>query len=51
MTKQHKQSFAWSLWGPVILAFIIVTIAWMILIKIAKDHPTETVPLTTAESN
>lgn len=45
MQKETKKGFAWSLWGPVILAFVVVIIAWAALIKIAKENPTEKVPL------
>jgi len=33
------------LWIPVTLAFLLLAAAWTILIKIAREHPTETVPL------
>ena len=45
MTEKKKTRFAWTLWGPVILAFIAVTLAWIALIQIAKENPTERVPL------
>ena len=40
-----KRSFAWSLWIPVILAFLLVGAAWFTIIKIARQNPTESVPL------
>ncbi len=40
-----KKKFAWSLWIPVVLAFLLVSAAWFTLIKIAKDHPTQTIEL------
>lgn len=45
MSDKEKKRFAWSLWIPVILAFALVITAWTILIKIAKDHPVETIEL------
>ena len=38
-----KKKIAWSLWIPVILAFLLVISAWTVLIKIAKDNPVETI--------
>lgn len=46
MSEQTK-GIAWSLWIPVTLAFILVIVGWSILIKIAKENPTEAVPLET----
>jgi large-conductance mechanosensitive channel len=48
MTQPNKQKFAWSLWIPVILAFLFVSAAWFTIIKIAQANPTETVELDTA---
>lgn len=48
MAPSTKKPFAWSLWIPVILAFLLVSIAWFTLIKIAYKNPTESVPLETA---
>jgi hypothetical protein len=45
MSDKEKKPFAWSLWLPVILAFVLVITAWAILIKIAKEHPVETIEL------
>lgn len=45
MSAPEKKSFAWSLWIPVILAFVVVSIAWFILIKIAKENPTEVIEI------
>ena len=39
----EKKKIAWSLWIPVILAFILVISAWTVLIKIARDNPVETI--------
>jgi hypothetical protein len=47
MTAENKKSFAWSLWIPVILAFLIVSAAWFTLIKIAREHPTEQIEVNT----
>ncbi len=41
--RPEKKKFAWSLWIPVILAFVLVISAWTVLIKIAKDNPVETI--------
>jgi large-conductance mechanosensitive channel len=51
MTQTNKQKFAWSLWIPVILAFLIVSAAWFTLIKIAREHPTEVIELETPTSD
>lgn len=48
MTKQGKQRrFTWSLWIPVILAFLLVISAWTVLIKIASENPVELIKTTT----
>ena len=47
MNDQPKKKFAWSLWIPVILAFVLVSIAWFTLIKIAKENPTEVIQVPT----
>ena len=44
-----KRKFAWSLWIPVILAFVLVICAWTILIKIAKDNPVETIDVSESQ--
>lgn len=41
--ESEKKKIAWSLWIPVILAFLLVISAWTVLIKIAKEHPVETI--------
>lgn len=41
MSAKKQRKFAWSLWIPVILAFLLVTAAWTVLIKIAKENPVE----------
>ena len=40
--KQQKK-IAWSLWIPVVLAFVLVSIAWTVLTTIAKENPVETI--------
>ena len=40
---QENKKCAWSLWIPVILAFLLVISAWTVLIKIAKENPVETI--------
>lgn len=47
MPTTTKKRFAWSLWIPVILAFLLVIAAWYTIIKIARENPTESVPLDT----
>ena len=47
MPQPNKKSFAWSLWVPVIIAFLLVIAAWFTVIKIARQNPTESVPLET----
>ena len=41
-----KKKFAWSLWIPVVLAFVLVSAAWYTLIKIAKENPTQSIEIT-----
>jgi hypothetical protein len=48
MTQTEKKKFAWSLWIPVILAFLLVSAAWFTLIKIAKENPTEVIEVDTS---
>lgn len=43
--KPEKKKIAWTLWIPVILAFLLVITAWTVLIKIARDHPVEQIEL------
>jgi cytochrome c-type biogenesis protein CcmH/NrfF len=45
MKPKNKKPIAWSLWIPVILAFLLVIGAWFTIIKIAKEHPTERIPV------
>jgi len=45
MSKVDKKKFAWSLWIPVILAFVLVITAWTFLIKLAKENPVETIQI------
>jgi large-conductance mechanosensitive channel len=45
MIQTNKKKFAWSLWIPVILAFLLVSAAWFTIIKIAQSNPTESVEL------
>ncbi|MGB0416643.1 MAG: hypothetical protein ACPGKS_07330 [Coraliomargarita sp.] len=49
---ETKKGICWSLWIPVTLAFVLVIAAWFTIITIAKENPTETVPLhsTTSET-
>jgi cell division septal protein FtsQ len=39
----EKKKIAWSLWIPVILAFVLVITAWTVLIKLARENPVETI--------
>ncbi|HKK17245.1 MAG TPA: hypothetical protein VJ952_01080 [Opitutales bacterium] len=43
--KPEKKKIAWSLWIPVILAFILVIVAWTTLINIAKENPVELIEI------
>lgn len=43
--ESEKKKIAWSLWIPVIIAFLFVITAWTVLIKIAKENPVEQVEL------
>ncbi len=45
MPPTTRKRIAWSLWIPVILAFLLVCAAWFTFIKIAQQNPTESVPL------
>lgn len=46
MTAQkEKKNRKLSLWIPVVLAFVLVIVAWSVLINIAANNPTEKVPL------
>ncbi|MFP4068646.1 MAG: hypothetical protein ACLFVC_00565 [Opitutales bacterium] len=36
-----RKKIAWSLWIPVILAFLLIIGAWFTLIKIAAQNPTQ----------
>ena len=47
MSTPDKKKFAWSLWIPVVLAFVLVITAWTFLIKLAKENPVETIELET----
>ena len=44
-TSKKKKKIAWSLWIPVILAFLMVITAWTVLIKIAKENPVEMIEI------
>lgn len=47
MSRSKKKKIAWSLWIPVSLAFLVVILAWGTLIKIAREHPTSSIELST----
>ena len=51
MSEQNKNSIAWSLWIPVILAFVIVGTAWTVLIKVAKENPVEQINIKTPHND
>jgi hypothetical protein len=42
---RKRRRFAWSLWIPVILAFLLVISAWTLLIKIAAENPVELIEM------
>ena len=43
-----RKSSGWTLWIPVILAFLLVIGAWFTIIKIAQQNRTDSVPLDSA---
>ena len=45
MKNSPKKSSAWSLWIPVILAFLFVIAAWAFTIRLAKKTPSDPIPL------
>jgi len=47
--KSEKKKTAWSLWIPVVLAFLLVIAAWTVLIQIAKENPVEQIELERTE--
>lgn len=47
MSDPKKKPIAWSLWIPVITAFLLVITAWTFLIKLAKENPVETIEVET----
>ena len=38
---RKNRRIAWSLWIPVILLFVITTIGWIVMVRIAKENPVE----------
>lgn len=40
-----KKKINWSLWIPVILAFLLVITAWTVLIKIAVENPVQQIEI------
>lgn len=47
----REKGFAWRLWIPVILAFLLLITAWTTLIVIANKHPTERIPTESSEGS
>jgi len=45
--EKEKSGFAWSLWIPVIMVFVVVSLGWYVRIQIAKENPIEFIPLET----
>jgi hypothetical protein len=43
--QSESKKIAWSLWIPVILAFLLIITAWTVLIKIAREHPVEMIEI------
>ncbi len=39
--------FAWSLWIPVILLFVLVSLGWWVRIQLAAENPIEFIELET----
>lgn len=42
---RKRRRLAWSLWIPVILAFLLVISAWTVLIKIAGENPVKSIEM------
>jgi len=40
-----RRRIAWTLWLPVLLAFLLIGAAWFTVIKLAAENPTQTVEL------
>jgi len=38
---EEKSGFAWSLWIPVILLFLLVSLGWYVRIQLAAENPIE----------
>ncbi|MFP4156579.1 MAG: hypothetical protein ACLFU4_03090 [Opitutales bacterium] len=38
---EKKSGFAWSLWIPVILLFLLVSLGWYVRIQLAAENPIE----------
>lgn len=47
---QKTPGFAWSLWIPVILLFLLVSLGWYVRIKLAAENPIEFIPLESVPS-
>ncbi|WP_269522773.1 hypothetical protein [Coraliomargarita parva] len=45
MSEEKNKKFAWSLWLPVILAFVLVILGWITLIRIANENKIEMIPV------
>ena len=45
MKNNPKNPSAWSLWIPVTMAFLLVIAAWVITIRLAKNTPSDPIPL------
>ena len=41
---ERKRRVWWTLWFPVLLAFLLIIGAWVTVIVIAANNPTERVP-------
>lgn len=47
---KKKKRIAWSLWIPVVLAFLLVICAWTTLIQIVKENPVKQIEIKSNES-
>jgi len=43
MKTMHKKEVAWSLWLPVIGAFVLISAVWFFTIQLAQENPTEVI--------
>lgn len=49
--EESAKKFNASLWIPVIMVFVIISLAWYYLIRLAGAHPIESIPLESQQSS